>query len=239
MSDRRGTKAKAHPHVYYLRGADGELVKVKANPAPDTHKAHSLKAIIAKANYDTLDASVWYSFDKIVAVYGDDQRKTVTLELTQSAQFLKLCGWSSTKPSLTQVDIIREFRTTFYGCLGQAGNLVEILKKVNFRATSSTQGEVGHGKASLGKEVTGEVTGAAAIPLYITFNIPLFATACFRDIRADVLCALEPDAGTGTFRVIPIPGQLEVAIDWGMAKIAEQIAKGLEGSEIEMFFGKP
>lgn len=232
--------ADAEPrHVYYLRNKEGELAKVTASPSPDKHQAISLQAIIQKAIDEKATATVWCSYSKIVTVFGEDKRSTATLELVNSAQFLKLCGWNSTKPALTQADVIREFRTTFYGCLGRAGNLVDVLKKVNFRATSSTQGEVGHGKASLGKEVTGEVTGVGNIPEYITFDFPLYANACFRNIRSEVTCALEPDAGTGTFRIIPIPGQLEIANDTGLTAIAAQIEKELEESGVGMFFGNP
>jgi hypothetical protein len=227
------------PHVYYMRGADGSLKKISAELPPDNCAAYSLQAILAVATNLELDAEVWYGPDQVVCVYGDAHRDRITLPLALSEQFLRLKHWHAARPALSQADLVRELRVTFRHNLGAAGNLVEILRRVNFRAVSTTDGEVGHGKASLGKAIAGEVTGVGTIPEYVTFDVPVFANACFRGVRAKVECALEPDAATGSFRVIPIPGELDAAMDRAVGETGEAIRDGLDNGEIAVFYGRP
>jgi len=227
------------PHVYYLRDPDGNLRRVEAEPRPPMAAAYSLQAIISKALENEDTAEVWHCAGHVVTIFGKDKRGFVSLDLAYSDQYLKLCGWKQHKPALTQPELIRELRTTFRDSLAQAGELVEILRRVNFRATATTEGEVGHGKASLGKTIAGEVTGTKAIPEYVTFNFPIYANACFRSIRTSVECALDPDPASGTFRVIPLPGELEIALDAAVTAVGLQIREALGDTSIGVYYGKP
>jgi hypothetical protein len=235
-------KPAAEPaHVYYLRRPDGSLDRVEADRPPWAHEAHSLQAVvaIAKEAQAANFASVWYGADHVTALFGEDLRNRVRLGLAHSEPFLQLHAWRTTKAALTQVELVRSLRTTFRDALAQAGELVNVLKRVNFTATAATQGEVGHGRASLGKQIAGEVTGTGVIPEYVTFNFPVFANACLRALRGSVECALEPDAATGTFRVIPLPGQLELAAESALAALGEQLRAELGESGVGLYYGRP
>lgn len=230
-------KPSAEPnHVYYLRQPDGKLIRQHAELPPFAHRAESLQPIVDMAGPDE---QIWYSHAAVVLRMGEDLRDRVTLELHASDQYKLLKSWKERKPALTQAELIRELRVTLRDSLSQCGELVETLRRVRFNASATIESEVGHGKASLGKAITGEVTGLKAIPEYVAFTIPVYANPCFRCIRAIVECALEPDAATGTFRVIPLPGQLELAIELGLAEIANQIATRLDGRKVPIFHGEP
>lgn len=225
--------------VYYLRRPDGSLEKHTAEPGPRQAKAHSLQAVCALAvEQKGVHPEIWYGPDHVTALLGE-RNGTVTLPLAYSDQFNRLSHLKAHRPPLTQAEIVRELRTTFRDALGPAGNLVEVLRRVRFNATATTEGEVGHGRASLGKQIAGEVTGTAAIPEYVTLTFPVYATPCFRVIQAHVECALEPDPGTGTFKLIPLPGELESAVEYATQRICEEIGERLDGEEIPVYHGRP
>ncbi len=223
-------------HVYFLRQPDGKLVRQHAEVHPFVHRAESLQPI---ADMATIDDQIWYSHAAVVLKMGEDLRDRAVLELHASDQYKLLKSWKERKPALSQAELIRELRITLRDSLSQCGELVEILRRVRFNASATIEAEVGHGKASLGKAITGEVTGLKVIPEYVTFAIPVYANQCFRGIREPVECALEPDAATGTFRVIPLPGQLELAIDRGLTEIASQIVGRLDGKKVPLYHGEP
>lgn len=232
-------KATAEPeHVYFLRGKDGTLTRTEAKSAPEKHTALSLQAIVELATRNDERGQVWYSTGAVTLCFGASLRDRTTLSLHLSEPIKQLVSWRDQKPSLAQADLIRTLRTTFRDAMAQAGTLLESLKKVRFNQQSQINAEVGHGKASLGKEIMGEVTGVGAIPEYVTFNMPVFANPCFRSLRASVECALDPDAATGTFRVIPLPGQIEAAIDAGNAGVGAQLAESLP-RDFPVFYGTP
>lgn len=234
-------KTDAEPgHIYYLRGEDGALTKVTADVFPVAHKASSLQAIVEKAK-ESPEAEVWYAADKVVCLFGADEAKRdrITLDLALSEPLAALIQLKQTKRQLTQPEIIRLMRTTFRDSLSQAGTLVEVLRKVNFKATSETEGVVAHGKASLGKQITGEVTGLGIIPEYVKFNFRVYANACFSLIRGTVECALEPDAGNGTFSIIPLPNEIENATDAALAEVAEMLESHLGGESVKILHGAP
>lgn len=226
-------------YVYFVRGEDGTLEKHEASPSPVAHKAYSLQAIQEKAK-EAKAAEVWYSPDKVVCVFGDDvKRNTITLELKLSEPLAALIELKKTGKALTQPEIIRLMRTTFRDSLSQAGTLVEVLKKVNFKATSESEGVVSHGKASLGKSVISEVTGLGIIPEYVTFNFIVYANPCFKAIRGKVECALEPDASNATFRIIPLSGEIENATDAALADVAESLESLLGTDGVKILHGTP
>lgn len=229
--------ATAEPgHIYFVRQLDGSLKKTEAEPPPTASLAYSLQAIIAHATAEPLD--VWYNAETVIARFGDELRSRITLNLYLGEQMKVLQAWKTNSTSLMQVELIRALRTTFRSATPSNPELAAILRRVNFKSTASTQGEVGHGTASLGKQIAGEVTGVWAIPEYVVFTFPVYGNPCFRGVWASVECALEPDAGNGTFRVIPLPGQLECAVESAVAEIAEQLRKGI-GDDVALYFGKP
>lgn len=212
------------PHVYFLRQPDGSLQERTALTPPHNRTALSAAALVQYA-IDLHDegespGTVWYGPTALVLTYGERHRMTFPLVLSE--QYKRLENLKST--AIAHADLVRALRTTFRGTFEDAHpTLLEVLRRVRFAAGAVTTGEVGHGRASLGKEITGEVTGTAAIPEYVKFSIPIFATPCFAHIRLPVNCALEPDAGSGTFRVSHLPGELESALQEAVDSIGEYL----------------
>lgn len=216
------------PHVYFVRQADGTLKREVADVPPHNRTALSAQALVRYA-HDLHDEGespgiVWYGPTAIVLTYGDRGRMTLPLGL--SDQYKRLVTLKEN--SIAHAELVRALRTTFRGTFEDAHpTLLEVLRRVRFAAGAVTTGEVGHGRASLGKEITGEVTGTAAIPEYVKFSIPVFATPCFAHIRLPVNCALEPDAGSGTFRVSHLPGELESTLQEAVDSVGEYLRGAL------------
>lgn len=220
-------KPPAEPdHVYLLRRPDGTTERREATGHPVkrvVYNLHTIAEIVTEAASEVVNhghtPEVWYSAESITLLTGEELRNRAVMKLERSLPFRVLMGLEKDSAPLTQKDIVRTLRVTFRGCLGHHPNLVAILSKVDFKATATINGEVGHGKASLGKQLAGEVTGAGAIPEFVTLQVPVFSNLPFRDILQSVECALEPDPQSGMFRLIPVPGDLELAIDTTLAEI--------------------
>lgn len=230
-------RAEAEPaHVYYLRDKDGNLVRTVAAPAPAKHAADNLATVAELAAQ--AGAEVWVRPFAVVVTFGDQSRSAARLELKISEPLARLAEWAKHKPALAQAALIAEIRTTFAGTLGAHPDLLAVLRKVRFNLNQGTVGEVSHGKASLGKTIEGEVYGTAAIPETVTFNVPVYANPFLAAVRAPVVCAMDPDAATGQFRVIPIPGQIEAACEVGAQALAETL-KDAMGVTAPIYFGAP
>lgn len=235
------------PHVYYLR--EGTMVRrVEAAPPVVGHVASTLETLAEKAA-DTVtgdeepgeaDSQIWVDRTGVVLLLDGDRRDKVTFTLSLSEQIQKLTTIGQT--SYTQKDFVFLLRTTFRDCLGLAGDLLPIVRKVKFNATQGGESEVKHGSVSLGKTLTAELTGTGTLPEYVTLALPVFAQAGVQAVRSMVQCALEPDAATCTFRLVPLPGQIEAAIGDGenqvRARLLGLLEERMEGG-VSVFMGKP
>lgn len=231
-------KADAEPdHCYYLRSPDGSLEFQCAHPAPSKHTALSLQAIADIAKLEGA-GEVWYSPNKVTILFGDALRDRADLILVHSDQIKQLIQWKENRAALTQPELIRVLRTTFRDSLSSAPVLLETLKKIRFNTSSAINAEVGHGKSSVGKELMAEVTGTGQIPEYVTFMVPVFANPFLAAIRFPVECALDPDASTGQFRVIPLPAQIETALDYASNSIAGSLTAALP-TGYPVYYGTP
>lgn len=229
------------PHVYYRRNAGGELERVVAAPAPASVAVYDLGTLVQVAK-DAGRADIYYSPDAVVVVFGEDRRSRAALKLNRARPFALLEEWERSAPALPQPDLIRHLRVTLAGCTGPSGNIVEILRRVKFRTGQEIVSEVGHGKASLGKAIEGEVTGTSIIPPELALAVPVWSNPCLSHLGGTIRCALDPDPGTGTFRVTPLPGMIEITIDSACTGVGNDIrdrlqAEGVEG--VGVYYGKP
>lgn len=223
------------PHVYYVRRPDGSLDFRAANPAPTAHAPLSLASLVALAV--EWGAAVWHSPEAVVAVDGRDR---ATLALAKSEPFALLEHWAKNRTAMPQADLIRELRIKLAGCLGPAGNLLDLLRVVRFKTGSDTVAEIDRGRSSIGRQLQSEVTGTDRLPEVVAFSVPVFATPSVAGIRSVVQCALDPDAATGTFRVIPLPGQLEAATEYAAGEVGAIIRDLIGDAEgIPVYHGRP
>jgi hypothetical protein len=230
------------PHVYYFRQPDGSYEKRTADAMPRKHVAADIGTLadIAGVHEDT--AEIWYSRHGITLFLDNDERRNVvTMPLELSPQVRRLAELEQNKPAFQQGALIKELRITFAGCLGPAGNLVEVLRRVKFNATQDSDQTIQHGKSSLGKQITAQVTGTGVLPEDFALDVPVFTNARFGHIRQAVQVAMEPDAGTCTFQLIPLPGKVEIAVSMGEAAVGQDIRDALNErgfKTIPVYFGK-
>lgn len=236
-------------HVYYLR--EGTTVRrVEAESGVIGHTANTLETLADKAadavkdeghaEGEPSDVQVWVDRTGVVLLLDAKRRNRVGYSLSYSEQIHKLTGISNA--AMSQKDIIFILRTTYRDCLGLAGDLIPILRTVKFNAAEEGQQTIQHGKSSLGKAITAEITGTQNLPEYVTLSVPVFAQAGVQSVRSVVECALEPDAATKTFRLIPLPGAIERAIGDGEKQVAAKLHGLLDERKVNgvgVFMGRP
>lgn len=233
-------------HVYYLRDEAGVLVRTVAEELPEDVKAFDLETV-GKFTTTTLERSrileangidAWYSLKGASVRYGVNRSSSMTFETSHSEQMRTLIQFGQSKQFISQAELIRVLRTTFRNNLSLAGEIVNILRKVNFSSVVQGHGEITSTKTSLGKTLTNEVTGAGIIPETVKFFVPVFAQSSLAGIMYTVECVLEPEPSNGTFRIFPLPGQIEAANEYATKKIGEAFREVLPPS-VEMYHGTP
>lgn len=221
------------PHVYYLRKPDGSLEHLTATLV-QRNKATDLETLVrlAVAWHAGECTEIWCGPTAVVAAA---ERDTTTYELRYSDPYATLGLWKNGKVS--QPDLVRALRTTFAGCVADVGFLPAV-SKVKFTTGTTVESEVGHGKASLGKSIMGEVTGTGAIPETVVFNVPVYANP---DVAypIPILCAVEADAAEAKFRITPLPGQLELAVEMVRTRMRERLASLLGDKDVPVYNGSP
>ena len=223
-------------HTARIETRDGNIVMVNAEPDPRDHKARDLSAIIAFAEAEqTKNSAVWYSRDAVVCLINDDDRRDrVTLRLDLSPQILQLMAFEKNTISLKQSQLVILLRTTFAGCLSTAGEIITIVRNLKFKATIDGQSNLQHGSSSVGRALQQEITGAKAIPEEITLDVPIFANAF--NFTGRIRVAIDIDIATETFRLIPLPLEIERAIAGAENKIGEALNGSLD---VEALYGTP
>ena len=210
-----------------------------AQPAARDHKAACVATVVAKTLTGTKPV-IWYSRTGVIGLLDDNSRRDrVTFALSPSPQMKELALLETHKDNLKQRDLIFMIRTTFKDCLGPAGNLLEVLRKITFTLGDSGTAVEKHGKRSVGRQIEEEMTGAAALPEYVRLDVPVFSEAAVYRHTHRVELALEPDAATASFKFFPLPGQTEMAFGKAEDWLAEIIAEELDGGPAECLLGTP
>lgn len=222
------------------RKPDGSLVEMQSPPDPRAHKALDLSAIVEFALENVGDSVIWYNRSAVVCLINDETRRDrVTLEMAYSPQMRLLMQLEQNPKQFTQSELVLILRTTFNGCYQDeiSKSLLPAVRAVTFTKNSEGESTVDHGKASIGKKLTEKVTGAVAIPEYVTLKVPVFANAF--DFTRQIRCAVEIDVSKERFQLIPLPLEIEKAISASEASIAEDIAELIGEVETPIRYGSP
>jgi hypothetical protein len=222
--------------VYYLQKPDGTVEKVTADAPLIRHTAADLSAVV---EFAADGSEIWYSREKVVCVIDrDSRRESVTLTLELSPQLKELQKLEANPRNLDQRQIVYLLRTTFRRCLGRAGNLLDVLRSIRFNSQAAGEGVVQHGKASIGKTLKQEITGTDNLPEYFVLEVPVFTNASLAQVFP-VECALEPDAATQSFKIIPLPNEIEGAVAGGERMIAQLLSAALGDEAMQhVHYGK-
>jgi len=242
------------PHVYCRRDTDGTFSYQKAEPTPRANTAFDLSTIIAHAGRvaelvmgkeePERMPEIWYSHLGVILLLDSSERRDfVKMPLDLSTQLKKLTELQKNQPSLTQAQTLRELRITYRGCLGSS-NIVDILRQVKFNATQDSESSIQHGKSSIGKTLTAQVTGTGTLPPEINITVPVFEQPELKMIKTTIPVCLEPNAETATFSLIPPPGSITAAIGDGERQLFDRITEMLDNGNkflkmVSLYFGKP
>lgn len=232
---RRIVKTDAEPKgIYYVANPDGSMTRVEAAKPPVAHKAFDLSTLT-----EWLKAgAIWYSRAAVIgsARPGDDRTDCCTLSLAPSKQLAYLMKVDVTPADLTQGDIIRTLRTTMFGSFN--GDVLSNLRKVNLSKAKTVTSEQQRGKVSLSRQDMAEMSGAAAVPEVISFDIPVFANGSL-SARAIVNCDLDINAESERFTLTVLPNEIEKAWttgeNWLYAALVELIGK----RSVPLYYGTP
>jgi hypothetical protein len=251
-------------HVTMKVEPDGSCETITAEPLTRSHTAASLQAVVDFAKRFSEDitivsehsdgkiveegrikctASVWYNRDGVTCLIDDQTRRDhVRLPLKLSPQIVALQSLEAIRKPMKQAEFVLFLRTVLHDCLSSAGELLTVVRQLKFRVESAGQSEVQHGKSSIGRALTAELTGSRAIPEYVSLLTPIFANATLQ-YYGTIQCALEPDAHTETFTLIPLPLQIETAISRAEEQLGQrlsgQLEKQIEDGSVKLYYGTP
>jgi hypothetical protein len=168
---------------------------------------------------------------------GEDRRVSVTFQLHETPQFVAIKGLGvqghQHKP------FMKLLRTTLFGCLEPS--LVHLLKTVKFSANAVSASDIQRQKSSVGKSLTADLETERQLPEMVNLRVE----CVFQGVHlpVGVGCALEVDPETTVFQLLPLPNQLDRAVESaldGLRVLLENEIKAEfeEGSDLPpVYFG--
>lgn len=221
-------------NIALIEHRDGSVKEYEIPHGPANHQAYDLNTVIRQCIVESDSGSeIWYSREGVVGLLDcSDRRERCTLKLGFSPQILKL---SEPPKNMTQKEFLLLLRTTYADC--GCDQLVGIVRNLKFANNQSGASSVTHGGVSVGRSIEQSVTGASSIPENVILSVPIFDRyfSCVGKIK----CAIDIDASTETFRLIPLPLQIERAIRDAESFIGESIAGMDEKHKLLVYYGIP
>jgi len=228
---------------------NGQVVSTETAPPPRGHSVKSLADVVALANRFAADdgkatdtdgpPAVWYDENAVVLVIDDDGHRleTATLALETSDVFRVLECLAKTKAKHDQKAFIRLLRVELAGTLDPVV-LLEKVRKVRFENGVTTEAVSARQRESMGRSITSQVsTDGGDLPDEVTLSVPVYKTAGER-APVPFRCSVEVDPADGTFRLLPLPDELERVRQVAVARIAERLVDGLEHGT-PAYYGSP
>jgi hypothetical protein len=230
---------------------NGKVETVDVPPPPRNHAAGSLDEIIALANRFKASAcygepAVWYDHASVVLVIDDEDdegcdarrlsRATLTLEPSDVWQTIVTLRKNPGAAWLEHGPFLRLLRIDLAGTQGQTP-LAARVAKVRFENGAVTTAErVANKGESLGREIISKVGTDVDLPDAVTLSAPVYKTPGETE-RRPVRCSFEVDPGHETFRLMPLPDEIEHVRYLAISSIRDRLEKGLKG--VPFYFGKP
>lgn len=215
---------------YVWRDAKGEI---KMFGSAVEFRAHRVETIDDIAQFyrdhssNEASSSIFYMRDRVVLLIDDeDRRDRVTLALSLSPQLVCL---DQMKGAVEQSALIRTLRTTLYGCFSPDLKLVDALRNLKWNDETSGQSDIQRGRASIGSAIRRELTGLEAMPEYIHFTVPVFASKV--EHKAIIRCLFDPDEKTKRIILEPLPGEIDRALFMAEEEIGRRLALALKSGE--------
>lgn len=224
----RVVDTKEPGHVFrYADAGTGVMQRIDKEPEPRAHGLTTLESFIELAvavkdqKHGPALPVIWLGEAGVELVIDDPTRRdraTLPLETTPQFQTLEVLKAGVLK----QADLVRVLRVSLAGCLPQGSGLLGLVRNLKFRNDAAGLGNLQHGRESMGKQIEAEVLGTDALPEEVTFHVRVFDLPECRVARP-VTCALEIEPHTQTFRLTPLPLQLEEAMEAELHEIEARI----------------
>lgn len=221
---------------------NGESVEVETEPGARKHTVGQITDLIELANRfddDQNSPVVWYDESAVVLVIDDDRHRleTVTFPLATSDVFKRLLDIARSKEKFEQKAFVRLLRIDLAGTLDPV-TLLEKVRRVKFENGVSTVANVAKQRESFGRSIVSEVsTDGGDLPDEVTLAVPVYKTMGQRQAYP-LRCSVEVDPGEGTFRLLPLPDELERVGHVAVSHLARDLSEGLK-PEVPAYYGKP
>lgn len=228
----------------------GQVLDLDLPAPPRDHHAGSLSEVVALANRFAGSPSarpvVWYDAAAVVLVIDDatgegldgHRVEKATLRLEPSDVFSRLVALRE-RPREAWFDqkaFIRLLRIELAGALPPVA-LLNTVRKVRFENGVTTTSEKRSQRESLGREITSQVSADAELPEEVTLNVPVYKTPGESE-RYPLRCTVEVEPGDGTFRLLPLPDEVERVRFMAIDSVGDRLAHGLTET-VPHYFGKP
>ena len=213
----------------------GELREFDFPPDCRAHVVDTLEDLIAFATREdsAQGAMVWYGVSAVVLILDDsDRRDRVTLPLEFSREFAALAKLEKEPVLFDQRGFVRFLRVT----MGAAEPVIAPWRRLDWKTTIDAAGEASHVKDRLGREVTAQVQGTAALPDSILFSVPVYRTPGERQTH-EVKCFVELDCANARIGLVPAPSELDLIQERALADIRRRLDEGLNDTPV--YRGRP
>jgi hypothetical protein len=178
--------------------------------------------------------TIWHTFGRIVMLTDEsDRRERVSCPLVYSPAWVLLANLA--KPDarwMSQKDFVRMLQIDF----GVDRAIVSAFRTIDFQRRQGDQGNVQHGRESLGRQVEAVVQGTSQLPEELMIGCAIYTTLG-ETAPHHVRSAVEIDATSGAFRLTPIPGELEAVMHAHQASIHQRLEKSCDGASV--YYGEP
>lgn len=220
---------------WYLRG--GDIVGVPTPKAPRDHVVRSLEDFVSLANRFGEPSTAWYSESCVVLMIDDADHRVerATLPLVHSDVFKTIRDLRASKSWMDQKAFVRLLRLDLASALSPV-SLLNIVKNVRFDSGVAVTGKLNRTQESLGREIGSSVSTEQDIPEGVTLTCRVYSTPGAQvdvRIRADV----DVDPSNGTFRLIPVPDEIESVLQYAMSTIGSKLTESL--GEANAYYGSP
>lgn len=205
------------PDVYYLRGIDGSLERVVAEPTP---RGISFLSVVDMISFAESFSSVefFYSPDTIwVQIFtesadGKLRSNKYDMELPKHVMREKLANLAGKQ--FSQQSLVKKLRTEFATAVSDA--IIESFRVLKFSTVAEGSSRVKVGNSSVAKSIANDVAqeNGARVPESITFNIPVYDVVEVYGKTYPVTVLVDcdqDDSGRPYFELTPVITDLEAA----------------------------
>lgn len=216
----------------------GEVTKIEF-PAPvRDHTLSSRDSFVAWVLDDAaVDVEIYVSPKTVHAFLDRTSRiDQIRVPLERTAAFETLTALAARPFRGGVVDTVKFLR---FSLPDLATGMVQALRRVDFKRTSTGGVTAEHGNEALGKSVELRVQQAEDIPEVFVVDVPVFRTPGFDGLHVKINVGVYLDTDAQMVQLETLPDQIPQALDRATAHNAKLLSDALEGEDVPVFEGTP